>query len=126
MNSKFWLWGVSASVVFVLFDGCGSNAPKGVAEIPECRQAAASITESKFDTALNLLRRQADAYSDCMTAHGYVIDQAELDEQLEHVRQVENAKWMGGDPFYIIAKRRQQLRMSPVLWHPAPRSTTEG
>jgi hypothetical protein len=126
MNSKLRLMVVSASVVLGLCEGCGSKAPKGVSEVPECRQAAAAITESKFDTGLNLLRRQADAYSECMTAHGYVIDQAELDEQLEHVRQVENAKWMGGDPFYIIAKRRQQLRMSPALWRPAPRPTTEG
>ncbi len=106
-----------------LFQGCGSKEPKGVAEVPECHQAAAAIKESKFDTGIDLLRREADAYSDCMTAHGYVLDQEQLDEQLDHVRQVENAKWLGGDPFYIIAKRRQQLRMSPALWRPAPSSS---
>jgi hypothetical protein len=126
MNSKLRLIAAMTSVALGLSQGCGSKAPKGVPEVPECRQAAAAITESKFDTGLDLLRRQADAYSECMTAHGYVIDQVELDEQLEHVRQVENAKWMGGDPIFIIAKRRQQLRMSPALWRPAPPSTTEG
>ncbi len=126
MNSKLRLIAAMTSVALGLSQGCGSKAPKGVPEVHECRQAAAAITESKFDTGLDLLRRQADAYSECMTAHGYVIDQVELDEQLEHVRQVENAKWMGGDPFFIIAKRRQQLRMSPALWRPAPPSTTEG
>jgi hypothetical protein len=126
MTSKLRLIAAVTSVALGLSQGCGSKAPKGVAEVPECQQAAASVTESKFDTGLDLLRRKADAYSECMTAHGYVFDQVALDEQLEHVRQVENAKWLGGDPFYIIAKRRQQLRMSPTLWRPAPPSTTEG
>jgi len=104
---------------FGLFQGCASKAPEGVAEVPECRQAASEIKESKFDTGMALLRRQADAYSECMTAHGYVLDEVQLDEQLEHVREVENAKWLGGDPYFIVAKRRQQLRMSPALWRPA-------
>ena len=113
-----------ACIAFCLSQGCGSKAPKGVPEVLACRRAAAAITQSKFDTGIDLLRRQADAYSECMTAHGYVLDQELLDKQLEHVRQVENAKWMGGDPFYIIAKRRQQLRMSPALWRPAPPPTS--
>jgi hypothetical protein len=110
------------SLALGLFQGCASKEPKGVAEVPECRQAAAAIKESKFDTGIDHLRRQADAYSDCMTAHGYVLDEEQLNEQLDYVRAVENAKWLGGDPFYIIAKRRQQLRMSPALWRPAPPS----
>jgi len=110
----------AACFALYLSQGCGSKAPKGVPEVPECRHAADAIAESKFDTGIDHLRRQADAYAECMTAHGYVLDQVELDQQIEHVRQVENAKWLGGDPFFIIAKRRQQLRMSPALWRPAP------
>ncbi len=115
-----------AGLALCLSQGCGSKAPKGVPEVPECRHAAAAIAESKFDTGINHLIRQADAYSECMTAHGYVLDQEDLDQQLEHVRQVENAKWLGGDPVFIIAKRKQQLRMSPALWRPAPPAPTEG
>jgi hypothetical protein len=95
-----------ASLALALSEGCGSKASKGVAEIPECRQAAATLPESKFDTGIDYLKRQADAYSECMTAHGYVLDEEQLDEQLNHVRQVENAQSLGGDPVYIIAKRR--------------------
>ena len=102
-----------------LAQGCGSKAPKGVAEVPECRSAAASAPKSDFDTGIDYLKRQADTYSDCMTAHGYVLDQEQLDEQLLHIQQVHNADVMGGDPYYLIAKRRQQLRMSPALWRPA-------
>jgi hypothetical protein len=108
-----------ASLALVLSEGCGSKAPKGVAEVPECRAAATALPESQFDTGIDYLRRQADTYSECMTTRGYVLDEEQLDEQLNHVRQVENGKWMGGDPYYIIAKRRQQLRMSPALWRPA-------
>jgi len=124
MSARFRLVAAFAigSLALGLIQACGSKAPKGVAEVPECRKAAAAITESKFDTGIDHLRRQADAYSECMTAHGYVLDQEQLDEQLDHVRQVENGKWLGGDPYYIIAKRRQQLRMSPALWRPAPPS----
>jgi hypothetical protein len=99
--------------------GCGSKPPRGVAEVPECRSAAASVPKSDFDTGIDHLKRQADTYSECMTAHGYVLDQEQLDEQLLHIQQVQNADVMAGDPFFIIAKRRQQLRMSPALWRPA-------
>jgi hypothetical protein len=124
MRTRFRLVAAAAisSFAFGLVQGCGSKAPKGVAEVPECREAAAAIQQSKFDTGIDHLRRQADAYSECMTAHGYVLDQEQLDAELDHVRQVENAKWLGGDPYYIIAQRRQQLRMSPALWRPAPPS----
>src|SRR5262249_45633381 len=114
----------SVTVAFAiwLLQACGSKAPKGVADVPECRHAAPAITESKFDTRIKLLTRQADAYSECMVSHGYVLDEQELSQQIEHVRQVENAKWLGGDPYFIIAKRRQQLRMSPALWRPSSES----
>lgn len=108
---------VVASAAFVLIQGCGGK--KGVAEVPECRSAAESIRKSEFETSVHYLTRQADAYSDCMTAHGYVFDQAQLDERLDHIRQVHNADVMGGDPFYLIAQRRQELRMSPTMWRRA-------
>lgn len=110
------------AVAISLLQACGNKAPRGVADVPECRQAAQAITESKFDTGIKLLTRQADAYSACMSAHGYVLDEEDLAQQIEHVRQVENAKWLGGDPYFIIAKRKQQLRMSPALWRPSSES----
>ena len=108
---------VLASAATALVQGCGGT--KGIAEVPECRGAADSLRKSEFESATHFLTRQADAYSDCMTAHGYVFDQAELDERIDHIRQVHNADVMGGDPYYLIAKRRQELRMSPALWRPA-------
>jgi hypothetical protein len=103
-----------ASAAIGLMQGCGGT--KGVAEVPECRSVADSVRKSQFETGVDYLRRQADAYSDCMIAHDYVFDQAQLDEKLNHIREVQNADVMGGDPFYVIAKRRQELRMSPALW----------
>ena len=106
-----------ASTAIVLTPGCGGT--KAVAEVPECRNAADSIHKSEFETGVHYLTRRADAYSDCMIAHDYVFDQAQLDERLNHIRQVKNADVMGGDPYYLIAKQRQELRMSPALWRPA-------
>ena len=108
-----------AAAVLALSAGCGSKAPRGVAEVPECRQAAASIEKSPFDVGIQYLERQADAYSDCMTAHGYVLDQDQLDEEVKHFEQVQNAQWLGGDPQPLVAQKRQKLRMSPAFWRPA-------
>jgi len=109
----------AAAIALALSAGCGSKAPRGVAEVPECRQAAASIEKSPFDVGIQYLERQADAYSDCMTARGYALDQDQLDEDLKHFEQVQNAQWMGGDPQLLVAQKRQKMRMSPQFWRPA-------
>jgi hypothetical protein len=110
----------AAALAISISAGCGSKSPRGVAEVPECRQSAASVARSSFDVGVDYLRRQADAYSECMTAHGYVLDQEELDEQIKHFEMVQNSQWMGGDPGPLAAAQRQKLRMSPKLWRPAP------
>jgi hypothetical protein len=112
----------AAAVALVLSAGCSSKAPRGVAEVPECRQAAASIEKSPFDVGIQYLERQADAYSDCMTAHGYALNQDQLDEDLKHFEQVQNAQWMGGDPQPLVAQKRQKMRMSPEFWRLAASS----
>jgi hypothetical protein len=115
-----WTAGAAAALAITISAGCGSKAPRGVAEVPECRRAAASVPRFTFDVGVDYLRRQADAYSDCMTAHGYVLDQPELDDRLQHFEMVKNGEWLGGDPGPLVAQQRQKLRMSPELWRPAP------
>lgn len=112
----------AAALAIVLIAGCGSQGPRGVAEVPECRRAAASAPKFTFDVGVDYLRRQADAYAECMSAHGYVLDQEQLDDQLIHFEMVKNAQWLGGDPGPLVAQQRQKLRMSPELWRPAPPS----
>jgi hypothetical protein len=114
----------AATIALALSAGCGSKAPRGVADVPECRRAAASIEKSPFDVGIQYLERQADAYSDCMTAHGYALDQDQLDEDLKHFEQVQNAQWMGGDPQPLVAQKRQKMRMSPQFWRPAGSSNS--
>ena len=114
----------AAAIALALSAGCGSKAPRGVAEVPECRRAAGSVEKSQFDVGIQYLQRQADAYSDCMTAHGYVLDQDQLDEDLKHFEQVQNAQWMGGDPQPLVAQKRQKLRMSPEFWRRADSSNS--
>jgi hypothetical protein len=103
--------------------GCGSNkpSPDGVAEVPECRQSAKAVSATEFDSRSSVLRRRADAYSECMQAHGYVLDQDELDRMLLHKEQVSNSQPMGGDPAPFLESYRQELRMTPALWRPAKR-----
>ncbi|HYL18384.1 MAG TPA: hypothetical protein VEV20_06870 [Burkholderiales bacterium] len=113
----------AAAVALALSAGCGSKAPRGVAEVPECRRAATGVEKSPFDVGIQYLERQADAYSDCMTAHGYTLDQDQLDEDLKHFEQVQNAQWMGGDPQPLVAQKRQKMRMSPEFWRPAGSSS---
>jgi hypothetical protein len=107
-----------ALLTAILAGGCASKAPKGVAEVPACRQAAEDVPKFDFDVGVDYLRRQAAAYSQCMEARGYALDQKQLDDDLKHFEMVKNADVMGGDPGPLIAVRRQKLRMSPALWHP--------
>ena len=93
----------------------------GVPDVPQCRQAANEISATDFDTRESVLRRRADAYSDCMQAHGYVLDEAELDRKLLYQEQVKNSDPMGGDPAPFLALYRQELRLNPALWRPGPR-----
>jgi len=104
---------------------CASKQPQGVADVPECRQAADGIVPGHGESNLDFLRRQADAYSDCMTAHGYALDEERLTEQLTHIRDVQASDWMRGDPWELIAVRRQQLRLSASMWRPADSTGSE-
>ena len=101
-----------------LVAGCGGQdaARGGVAEVPQCRQAANAVPKTDFDTRTTLLRMRADAYSDCMQERGYVLDEEELDRRLLHKAQVKNSEPMGGDPAPFLALYRQELRMNPELW----------
>jgi hypothetical protein len=56
-----------------------------------------------------------------MQEHGYVLDEEELDRRLLHKEQVKNSDPMGGDPAFILARYRQELRMDRALWHASPR-----
>jgi len=102
--------------------GCATHdAPQGVAEVPECRQAAKAVPATDFDSRLGLLRLRADAYGDCMQERGYVLDEEELERKLLHKAQVKNSDPMGGDPVFFLAEYRQELRMNPALWRAGTR-----
>jgi len=104
-----------------LVAGCGGKdgTRGGVAEVPQCRQAANAVPTTDFDTRAMLLRMRADAYSECMQERGYVLDEEELDRRLLHKEQVKNSAPMGGDPAPFLALYRQELRMNPELWRAA-------
>ena len=104
-------------VALVVASGCASrDKQQGVAEVPECRQAAKAVPATEFDSRTLLLQLRADAYSACMEQHGYVLDQEEFDRRLLHQEQVKNSDPMGGDPAFILARYRQELRMDPSVW----------
>jgi hypothetical protein len=95
----------------------GKDAARGdVPEVSQCRQAAAAVPVTDFDTRASVLRMRADAFSDCMQERGYVLDEEELDRRLLHKEQVKNSAWLGGDPALFLALYRQELRMNPELW----------
>lgn len=104
----------------LLSAGCAGKASRqGVAEVPQCRQAARSIEESPFENRITLERMRADAYSECMQAHGYALDEDALEQRLLHKEQVLNGAPMGGDPALFLMRYRQELRMDPDLWRTA-------
>ena len=100
--------------------GCATREPPpGVAEVPECRQAAQAVTQSEFETPLRSEQRRADVYATCMEARGYALAADRLDKTLLREEQVRNSDRMGGDPYPYLVLRRQQLRASPTMWEPA-------
>ena len=110
--------------VLVMAVGCAWIEKKpnpGVPDVPQCRQAANAVSATDFDTRESVLHRRADAYSDCMQAHGYVLDEAELDRKVLYQEQVKNSNPLGGDPAPFLALYRQELRLNPALWRPGPR-----
>ena len=106
-----------------LVAGCGGKdtARGGVAEVAQCRQAANDVPKTDFDTRASLLHMRADAYSDCMEARGYVLDEEELDRRVLHKGQVKNGDPLGGDPAPFLVLYRQELRMNPELWRTGSR-----
>ncbi len=65
---------------------------------------------------------RADAFARCMTEHGYVLDEKELDARLTHFEQVKNAdRWeaIQAGPMRI---EEQELRVNPEVWRQASRS----
>jgi hypothetical protein len=122
INLKF-LKLFAALPALALIAGCGGKDASrgGVAEIAECRQAANDVPKTDFDTRVSLLRMRADAYSECMQARGYVLDEEDLDRRLLHKEQVKNGDPLGGDPAPFLVLYRQELRMNPELWRPGSR-----
>jgi len=105
--------------------GCASKEPRGVMDVPECRQAANAVAPLPGEPNIDHLRAQANAYSDCMTTHGYRLDEERLNDALTHMAQVQASDKMRGDPYQLIALRRQQLRLSPSMWQPHSTETPD-
>ena len=60
--------------------------------------------------------QRADAFAACMSEHGYVLDENELDARVLHFEQVSNAQWLGGDPAWAMRIYREEQRINPELW----------
>jgi len=105
--------------------GCASKEPRGVVDVPECRQTADAVAPLPGEPNIDHLRAQADAYSDCMTTHGYRLDEERLNDELTHIVQVQASDKMRGDPYQVMALRRQQLRLSPSMWQPDSTGTPD-
>jgi hypothetical protein len=104
----------------LLSAGCAGKASRqGVAEVPQCRQAARTIEPSPFENRITLERMRADAYAECMQAHGYALDEDALEQRVLRKEQVLNGDPMGGDPALVLMRFRQEQRMNPELWRTA-------
>jgi hypothetical protein len=121
MTATFKRLTVSSLLFFALTACASRSSDRRTEDLPECRQAAKAVVQTDLDNRLSVLQRRADVYSDCMEAHGYTLDQEEFERRLLHKEQVRNSDPLGGDPAFIIAAYRQELRMEPALWRPRPR-----
>jgi hypothetical protein len=101
-------------------------------QIGRCQEQASSARPERVDQSRLAVYRQdrivaqltarADAFAACLEGSGYAFDETAMDKELAHEERVWNANQLSGDPFWYLAKRKQELRLSPALWHPGKRS----
>ena len=97
--------------------GCASKArDAGPPEAAACTQDAGPVRARDYAERLRLLTQRADAYAACMSARGFVLDEAKLEAELQRLEQVRNADQLSGDPQLELALRAQELRASPAVW----------
>ena len=95
---------------------CASKPP----ENPDARAClppeSSAMRDKDYNIRLAGYTHRADVFATCMTEHGYVLDENELDARLTHFEQVKNANVMGGDPIWAMRIEEQVLRTDPELW----------
>jgi len=97
--------------------GCASTAgDAGPPEAAACTQHGGPVRARDYAERLHLLMQRADAYAACMSARGFVLNEAKLEAELRRLEQTRNADQLGGDPQLELALRAQELRASPAVW----------
>jgi hypothetical protein len=109
--------GCAIGLAALLLAACASNRPP---ESPDARTCTPpenpAMRSNDYYMRLSGYTQRADAFAACMTEHGYVFDEDELDARVLHFEQVKNAEWLGGDPAWAMRIYREEQRMNPELW----------
>jgi len=105
----------------LLLAGCAS---KPVPDNPDARACLPpenpEMRSHNYYMRLSGYTQRADTFAECMTKHGYVLDEDELDARMLRFEQVKNAEWLGGDPAWAMRIYRQEERLNPELWGRQP------
>ena len=97
--------------------GCANLGKADIApEAQACAQSVAPARAGNFSERLAALTLRANTVAECMTSHGFVLDEAKLQEKLLHEEWVRNSNVMGSDPQNYLMLLEQELRASPALW----------
>jgi hypothetical protein len=97
--------------------GCASKiGDAGPPEAAACTQDGGRVRGRDYAERLYRLTQRADAYAACMNAHGFVLDEAKLEAELQRLERTRNSDQLGGDPQLELALRAQELRASPAVW----------
>lgn len=100
--------------------GCATQSKEEIApEARACVQDGGRVRNSNYAEHLAILKQRANAFAACMTEHGFVLDEAKLQQELLREEWVHNSNVLGGDPLHLLMLREQELRASPALWRKA-------
>lgn len=91
---------------------------------PEARACMSSERMPRMadeNERLRALRSRAEAFDECMRAHGFTLNEEALEAELLRFEQIRNADSYGVDPRMAIDIREQELRLSPAYWQPSAR-----
>lgn len=101
---------------------CASRAPEPPAEVRACMPERRLIG-GEYAKKLARLTQRANAFSACMQAKGYTLDETALDDALLRHEYKLNADPMYGDPQQALDIRKQELLVDPLFWRKGGQAT---
>lgn len=110
---------VTLGLLIAAVSGCATTPSEPVLDTSACPTQSTRVWARNDLERFEELQRRADAYAECMAAHGFAPNQDAIDGEVLRFEQIRNADRYGVDPQMSVRIREQELRLSPKYWRKA-------